>query len=222
MELSARTRREHWRSLREGVDVLVIGGGITGAGVVLDAVTRGLEVGLVEGRDFASGASSRSTKLIHGGIRYIPQLHLGLVQEGLHERQVLICIAPHLEHPLSFLVPIYDELGRPLGLAIPRPLRPMMPSRWPGSLDVRRAGGSGSPASPPVHLCGGSEEPCPDPLAPAPARGGDHGGGAGVDLRGGSRSRRHACTSSWPLAGPLRGWEHRTNQQTLPMTLLFL
>lgn len=127
MELSARIRREHWNRLREGVDVLVVGGGITGAGVALDAVTRGLVVGLVEGHDFASGTSSRSTKLVHGGIRYIPQLHLSLVREALRERQILMHIAPYLVHPLPFLVPLYEDLERPLGLPLPRPLRPAMP-----------------------------------------------------------------------------------------------
>jgi len=128
MELSSRTRREHWNRLREGVDVLIVGGGITGAGVALDAATRGLAVGLVEGRDFASGTSSRSTKLIHGGIRYIPQLHLSLVREALRERQILMRIAPYLVHPLSFLVPLYEDLEKPLGIALPHPLRPVMPA----------------------------------------------------------------------------------------------
>ncbi|MDR5693855.1 MAG: glycerol-3-phosphate dehydrogenase/oxidase [Armatimonadota bacterium] len=128
MELSSRTRWEHWNRLREGVDVLVIGGGITGAGVALDAATRGLVVGLVEAHDFASGTSSRSTKLIHGGIRYIPQLHLSLVREALRERQILMHIAPYLVHPLSFLVPLYEDLQRPLGLPLPAALRPIMPA----------------------------------------------------------------------------------------------
>jgi glycine/D-amino acid oxidase-like deaminating enzyme len=89
--LNARTRRAHLEAMaREPLDVLVIGGGITGAGVALDAVTRGYRVGLVERADFASGTSSRSTKLLHGGIRYLPQFDIALVSEGLHERGRLL------------------------------------------------------------------------------------------------------------------------------------
>jgi len=88
------------------VQVLVVGGGVVGAGVALDAVTRGLSVGLVEARDFASGTSSRSSKLIHGGLRYLEQLDFGLVREALTERALLLQrIAPHLIKPVSFLFP---------------------------------------------------------------------------------------------------------------------
>src|SRR6516165_4755771 len=83
------------------LDMLVIGGGITGAGIALDAAARGYRLGLVERGDFASGTSSRSTKLIHGGIRYLPQLDIKLVREGLHERGRLLRNAPHLVRPLS-------------------------------------------------------------------------------------------------------------------------
>src|SRR5262245_56625165 len=101
---------------REPLDVLVVGGGITGAGVALDAASRGLSVALVEKRDFASGTSSRSSKLIHGGLRYLEQFQLGLVRESLHERAVLSRMAPHLSKPLEFLVPIYASAERsPLG-----------------------------------------------------------------------------------------------------------
>ncbi len=100
--LNAQTRRAHLEAMaREPLDVLVIGGGITGAGVALDAVTRGYRVGLVERGDFASGTSSRSTKLLHGGIRYLPQFDIALVSEGLHERGRLLRNAPHLAHPLG-------------------------------------------------------------------------------------------------------------------------
>lgn len=86
--------------------VLVIGGGVVGAGVALDAATRGLSVGLVEARDFGSGTSSRSSKLIHGGLRYLEQLNIGLVKEALAERSLLLQrIAPHLVRPVSFLFP---------------------------------------------------------------------------------------------------------------------
>jgi glycerol-3-phosphate dehydrogenase len=100
----------------EVFDVAVIGGGITGAGVALDAASRGLSVALIEKRDFASGTSSRSSKLIHGGLRYLEQFHFGLVRESLHERAVLSRMAPHLSRPLEFLVPIYSTNERsPLG-----------------------------------------------------------------------------------------------------------
>jgi glycerol-3-phosphate dehydrogenase len=86
-------------------DLLVIGGGITGAGVALDAVFRGLSVALVERDDFASGTSSRSSKLIHGGLRYLQRLHLGQVRQGLRERRVLEVMAPHLVERTPFLFP---------------------------------------------------------------------------------------------------------------------
>ena len=92
--------------------VLVVGGGVTGAGVALDAASRGLSVGLVEARDFASGTSSRSSKLIHGGLRYLEQLNFGLVREALTERALLLQrIAPHLVQPVSFLYPILHRGG---------------------------------------------------------------------------------------------------------------
>ncbi|WIM94205.1 glycerol-3-phosphate dehydrogenase/oxidase [Actinoplanes oblitus] len=89
------------------VDVLVIGGGVVGAGCALDAVTRGLSVGLVEARDFASGTSSRSSKLIHGGLRYLEMLDFGLVREALRERSLILSrLAPHLARPVRFLYPL--------------------------------------------------------------------------------------------------------------------
>src|SRR5580698_8041120 len=93
-------------------EVLVVGGGIVGAGVALDAATRGLSVGLLEARDFASGTSSRSSKLIHGGLRYLEQLNFGLVREALTERSLLLNrIAPHLVQPVSFLYPLTHRGG---------------------------------------------------------------------------------------------------------------
>src|ERR1700716_598725 len=87
-------------------EVLVVGGGVVGAGVALDAATRGLSVGLVEAMDFASGTSSRSSKLIHGGLRYLEQLNFALVREALTERALLLQrIAPHLVRPVPFLFP---------------------------------------------------------------------------------------------------------------------
>ena len=112
----------------EQFDVVVIGGGVVGAGSALDAATRGLKVALVEARDFASGTSSRSSKMFHGGLRYLEQLEFGLVREALHERELsLTTLAPHLVKPLPFLFPLtkrgwerpyvaagiflYDQLG---------------------------------------------------------------------------------------------------------------
>src|SRR5689334_23561846 len=83
------------------LDVLVVGAGVVGAGAALDAATRGLSVGLLEARDFASGTSSRSSKLIHGGLRYLEMLDFGLVREALKERGLLINrLAPHLVRPV--------------------------------------------------------------------------------------------------------------------------
>ncbi len=92
-------------------DVLVIGGGVTGSGAALDAATRGLSVALVEARDFASGTSSRSSKLFHGGLRYLEQFNFGLVREALHERELMLTrIAPHLVKPVSFLYPLTHRI----------------------------------------------------------------------------------------------------------------
>ncbi|WP_113699337.1 glycerol-3-phosphate dehydrogenase/oxidase [Nonomuraea lactucae] len=118
----------------EELDVVVVGAGVVGAGVALDAATRGLDVGVVEARDFASGTSSRSSKLIHGGLRYLEQLNFDLVREALRERSLLLRqIAPHLVRPVPFLFPmtrlgwerpyvgagvaLYDTLGLASGLA---------------------------------------------------------------------------------------------------------
>src|SRR3984957_18445685 len=88
-------------------DLLVLGGGITGAGVALDAALRGLRVALIDKGDFASGTSSISTKLVHGGLRYLEQGQLGLVYEALHERRRLLRNAGHLVRPLRFVTPFY-------------------------------------------------------------------------------------------------------------------
>ena len=95
----------------EQFDVLVIGGGITGVGVALDAATRGLRTALVEKDDFSSGTSSKSSKLIHGGLRYLQQGEIGLVYEALHERQRLRKNAPHLVQLLPFMIPILTKDG---------------------------------------------------------------------------------------------------------------
>lgn len=95
----------------EALDVLVVGGGITGAGVALDAASRGLRTALVERGDFASGTSSRSSKLVHGGLRYLRQGEVGLVYESLAERQRLLRNAPHLVAPLPFVIPLFGTGG---------------------------------------------------------------------------------------------------------------
>lgn len=92
-------------------DVLVIGGGINGVGIALDAASRGLTVALVESSDFASGTSSKSSKLIHGGLRYLEQYDFKLVREALHERELMVStLSPHLVKPVSFLYPLHEKL----------------------------------------------------------------------------------------------------------------
>ncbi|MFC7447616.1 glycerol-3-phosphate dehydrogenase [Rhodococcus daqingensis] len=106
--LGPQQRKDAWDQLgSEQFDVVVIGGGVVGAGIALDAATRGLSVALVEARDYASGTSSRSSKMFHGGLRYLEQLEFGLVREALRERELsLSTLAPHLVKPLKFLFPI--------------------------------------------------------------------------------------------------------------------
>ena len=92
-------------------DVVVIGGGVTGAGTALDAATRGLSVALIEMRDWAAGTSSRSGKLIHGGLRYLEQLNFGLVREALRERGLMLQkLCPHLTRPIQFIYPIQHRI----------------------------------------------------------------------------------------------------------------
>jgi len=93
-------------------EVVVIGGGITGAGVALDAASRGYSVALLEGNDYAAGTSSRSSKMVHGGLRYLQNFDLGLVREALLERQLMVRLAPHLVYPTPFLVPALGEERR--------------------------------------------------------------------------------------------------------------
>jgi glycerol-3-phosphate dehydrogenase len=96
----------------EPLDLLVVGGGATGAGIALDAAARGVKVGLVERGDFASGTSSKSSKLIHGGLRYLEQREFGLVREAVTERDLLRRLAPHLVEPIPFVLPIARRLTR--------------------------------------------------------------------------------------------------------------
>src|SRR6185436_4599470 len=89
-------------------DLLVIGGGITGAGIAREAALRGLSTALVEARDFGEGTSSRSSRLIHGGLRYLEQGRIHLVWEALRERRTLLRLAPHLVRPLPFILPVFQ------------------------------------------------------------------------------------------------------------------
>lgn len=96
---------------KEQFDILIIGGGVTGVGAALDAASRGLKVALVEASDLASGTSSRSSKLIHGGLRYLEQYDFKLVREALHERELMVSsLAPHLVKPLAFLYPLHEKV----------------------------------------------------------------------------------------------------------------
>ena len=123
-QLGPEHRHESLRRMRNEVfDIVVVGGGVTGAGAALDAVTRGLTVALVEKRDYAAGTSSRSSKLIHGGLRYLEQLNFSLVREALRERSLLLTrLAPHLVQPVSFVFPLthygWERLYVGAGLAL--------------------------------------------------------------------------------------------------------
>ena len=144
-KLGPHERESALRNMREKeLDVLVIGGGIVGTGAALDAVTRGLRVGMLEARDWASGTSSRSSKLIHGGIRYLEQLDFRLVREALIERGLLLQrIAPHLVKPVRFLYPLTKPLSRaPLHRRRHDAVRPVQ---------LHRAPAAGRAASPPPH-----------------------------------------------------------------------
>ena len=112
MPLGSFDRNDNLARLGIGTyDVLVVGGGITGAGVALDAASRGLRTALVERDDFASGTSSKSSKLVHGGLRYLQNGDVRLVYEALHERQRLLRNAPHLVKVLPFLIPVFSGKG---------------------------------------------------------------------------------------------------------------
>jgi glycerol-3-phosphate dehydrogenase len=135
-------------------DVVVVGGGITGAGVALDAAARGYSVALLERADYASGTSSRSSKLVHGGLRYLQNFDLGLVREALLERQLMVALAPHLVRPLPLVVPAFEGAhpDRLVGVGLNlydvmsrgRTLKGALPSRGQAG-DRRRLAESWSP-----------------------------------------------------------------------------
>src|SRR5690606_12561953 len=128
MPLGSFDRKENLDRLSVGTyDVLVVGGGITGAGVALDAASRGLRTALVERDDFASGTSSKSSKMVHGGLRYLQQGEVRLVYEALHERSRLMANAPHLVKVLPFLLPIFK--GRD-GMVPPKLARALGSAMW--------------------------------------------------------------------------------------------
>src|SRR5436309_8453845 len=103
-----------WPLADADYDVVIVGGGMAGAGVARDLALRGVAVALVEKADFAWGTTSRSSKLIHGGLRYLELFDFGLVRESLRERETLSKLAPHVVRPLPFLVPIYRTSSRRL------------------------------------------------------------------------------------------------------------
>src|SRR5262252_3910663 len=117
-------RNQMWRRIAghsQSWDMVVVGGGATGVGVAIDAATRGYDVLLLEQSDFGKGTSSRSTKLVHGGVRYLEQGNISLVMEALRERGLLLRNAPHLVHDRGFVVPNYDWWEAPfygLGLKV--------------------------------------------------------------------------------------------------------
>ena len=124
-DLSPTHRQHSIDTMADGpeLDVLVVGGGVVGAGSALDAVTRGLSTGLLEARDYASGTSSRSSKLLHGGLRYLEMLDFALVHEALKERNLILkTLAPHLARPVPFLYPLkhrgWERLYAGAGVAL--------------------------------------------------------------------------------------------------------
>ena len=157
MDSQGSTRAQQWTALQEPFDVLVIGGGATGLGIAVDAVTRGYRTALVEAGDFAQATSSRATKLVHGGVRYLAGGQIHLVYEALHERKVMLRNAPHLVQPLAFLTPAYHWQDLPFygaGLKLYDLLSgraSMGPTHILGSRAARRS----VPGIQPRHLKGG-------------------------------------------------------------------
>src|SRR2546422_4222493 len=133
-----RSRAEALSHLQQDrFDVVVIGGGITGAGVALDAATRGYSVALVERNDWSCGNSSRSSKMVHGGLRYLQNFDLGLVREALLERQLMVRLPPHILKALPFLVPAFEGARRDFRIGVGLNMYDVMAS--PGPRRRRRA-----------------------------------------------------------------------------------
>ena len=200
------------RMAREGVDVFVIGGGITGVSVAMDAAARGYRVGLAEKADFASGTSSKSTKLVHGGLRYLPQFDFALVREALVERGLLFQNAPWIVRPLAFVLPLYRWNRRPLGAPFVPPfglgldlivqagllLYDLLAGRWNirrhrrlplTEAGAQRPGPQNRWPDPRFHLLRRPNGRCPpDPHGPAD---GGSVGRIGRELRRGDRLRHH-------------------------------
>jgi glycerol-3-phosphate dehydrogenase len=146
---------------QEQFDVVVVGGGITGAGVALDAATRGFSVALLERGDYACGTSSRSSKLVHGGLRYLQHFDLGLVREALLERQLLVALAPHLVRPLPLVVPAFDGAHPDRLVGVGLNLYDVMSrerTRKSGGERERRRKGKGESWSPERHRVISGEE----------------------------------------------------------------
>ncbi|MBA1395098.1 FAD-dependent oxidoreductase, partial [Lactobacillus sp. XV13L] len=112
MAFSIKSRKDEIKRLKnEKLDVLVIGGGITGAGIALQASVANMKTGLIDMQDFGGGTSSRSTRLVHGGIRYLKTFDVQVVSDTVKERAVIQHIAPHMTQPDPMILPIYDEPG---------------------------------------------------------------------------------------------------------------
>jgi glycine/D-amino acid oxidase-like deaminating enzyme len=190
-------------------DVVIVGGGVTGVGTALDAATRGLSVALVEATDFAAGTSSRSSKLIHGGLRYLEQRNFALVREALQERSLLLTgLAPHLVRPVSFLYPLqhkywerfyvgtgvllYDIMGEARAL-LPVPPRPATRTRCttPTSTTFQ------TPTNPAARRPGASvTEHRRDTPAPRDLTRGQYVDGAALDERGRCRPLEQVLQSA--------------------------
>ena len=119
--MNKREQQGH-RAATEVFDIAIIGGGITGAGIALTAANNGWKTIIIDKNDFASGTSSRSAKMVHGGLRYLEQFQIGLVKEALHEREHLLKIYPHLVKPQPFFMPIHKSKFSKLKLGIGLPL----------------------------------------------------------------------------------------------------
>lgn len=146
----------------EEFDVVVVGGGVTGAGVALDAASRGYSVAIVERADWASGTSSRSSKMVHGGLRYLQNFDLGLVREALLERQLMVELAPHLVYPTPFLVPTLgeDRRNRLIGIGL----------NMYDVMATTRVGSARRPRRREVAVRGEGSEHAPDPERWSPDR----------------------------------------------------